>query len=189
MKKIIAPAFALALGLSLMSEVADALTHTVALNATVQAGCTVSTTTGTSGFTGINGTSSTFTTAVTGTTQAPCSGTLTFGALACTTTGVKVTLASTRLGLFVNGTEGNSLSKKMNYTATAKLNNTVVTTLATSQLNPSVNGQVAIPTTGTNNVSVDITFPGQVGELLPNGPLTAGVYSDTLTINIDGVTI
>jgi hypothetical protein len=186
MKNFLTLAGALALSLGLMSENAGALTHTVALNATVQAGCTTGAPTGTSGF-AISGSSSTFTTAVTGTTQAPSSGTLTFGSLACTTTAVKVTLASVRLGLFVTGTEGNSLSKKMNYTATAKLNSTVVTTLTTSQGNPSVNGQVTLPTTGTNSVIIDITFPGTTGELIPNGPLTAGTYSDTLTINIDGV--
>ena len=188
MKNLLLRAGALALGVGLISVNADAITHTVALNATVQAGCTASAPVGSPGFV-ISGNSSTFTTAVTGTTQAPSSGTLTFGSLACTTTGVKLTLASTRLGLFVNGTEGNSLSKKMNYVVTAKLNSSVVATLATAQNVPSQTGQILLPNPGTNNVIIDITFPGTVSELIPNGALTAGTYSDILTINIDGQTI
>jgi hypothetical protein len=75
----------------------------------------------------------------------------------------------------------------MNYTATAKLNSSTVVELATGQGVPSKNGQLSLPTTGTNNISIAITFPGTESELIPNGPLTTGTYSDTLTINIDGV--
>jgi hypothetical protein len=188
MKKFLVLSGALALSLGLMSADVGAITHTVALNATVQAGCTANAPTGTPGFS-ISGTSSTFTTAVTGTTQAPASGTLTFGSLTCTTNGVKVTLASSRLGLYVTGTEGNSLAKRMNYTVAARLNSTAIVTLDTVQGIASKNGQVTLSTSSTNNILVDISFPGTVGELLPNGALTAGTYSDTLTINIDGVTI
>jgi hypothetical protein len=179
-------AITLALGLGTLSGAAYAITNTMTINATVQAGCTANAPTGTTGFT-ISGTSSTFATAVTGTTQAPNSGTLTFGSVVCTTTGVKITLASARLGLYVTGTEGNSGSKRMNYTATAKLNSSTVVELATGQGVPSKNGQLSLPTTGTNNISIAITFPGTESELIPNGPLTTGTYSDTLTINIDGV--
>jgi hypothetical protein len=188
MKKIIAPAVALALGLSSFAAIANPISHTLTINASVQAGCTTTAPIGTAGFT-VNGTSSTFATAVTGTTQAPNSGTLTFGSLVCTTTGVKITLASARLGLYVTGTEGNSSSKRMNYTATAKLNSATVVELSTGQGVPSKNGQLSLPTTGTNNISIAITFPGTVSELIPNGALTAGTYSDTLTIGIDGVAI
>lgn len=188
MKNILTLASALALSLGLVSADADALTHTVTLNATVQAGCTTTAPTGTTGFS-ISGVTSTFTTAVTGTTQAPASGTLTFGDINCTTTGVKITLASARLGLFVTGTETQASAKRMHYTATAKLNSATVATLNTSQGVPSQTGQLALPTTGTNNVSIAITFPGTVSELIPQGALTAGTYSDTLTINIDGVTV
>lgn len=184
MKKLLFLSGALALGFGLMASNAGALTHTVALNATVQAGCSTTAPTGTSGFS-VNGSSSTFTTAVTGTTQAPNSGTLTFGSLACTTTAVRVTLASARRGLFVTGTETQGNAKRMHYMATAKLNSTTVATLSTSQGVPSQSGQATLPTTGTNSVLIDITFPGTEQELIPQGALTAGTYSDTLTITID----
>jgi hypothetical protein len=188
MRNFLTLAGALALSLGLISANAGAITHTLTLNATVQAGCTVNAATGTAGFS-VNGATSTFTTAVTGTTQAPASGTLTFGSLICTTNAAKVTLASTRLGLYVTGTEGNSLAKRMNYSAAAKLNSTTLVTLDTVQGIASKNGQAILSTSSTNNIFIDITFPGTVTELIPNGALTAGTYTDTLTINIDGVTI
>lgn len=188
MRNFLTLASGLALGLGLMSENAGAIPHTVTLNATVQAGCSINTPTGTSGF-AISGGTSTFTTAVTGTTQAPASGTLTFGSLVCTTNAVRVSLASARIGLYVTGTEGNSSVKRMNYQALAKLNNATLATLNTQQGVASQAGQAVLPGPGTNSVSVEISFPGTTSELLPNGPLTAGTYSDTLTINIDGVTI
>jgi hypothetical protein len=187
MKKTIAPAVALALGLSSFAAFANPISHSLKINASVQAGCTTTPPTGTTGFT-VSGTSSTFATAVTGTTTAPANGTLTFGTLACTTNGVRVSLASARMGLYVDGTEGNSLSKRMNYVATAKLNAATLVTLDTNQgITPSP-GQATLGT-GSNAITVAITFPHTGTALLPQGALVAGIYSDTITIAIDGVAI
>lgn len=180
---------ALALGLGLVSANAAPISHAVTLNATVNSGCTVGAPSG-PGFT-VSGASSTFATTVNGTTSVPASGTLTFGDIVCTTPRVRVTLASARIGLYVTGTEGNTNNKRMNYQAIARLNTTILTTLNTLQGVASQNGQSAVlPSgSGTNNISVEISFPGAPNELLPNGALIAGVYSDTLTITIDGTTV
>jgi hypothetical protein len=142
--------------------------------------------TGTNGIT-TSGNSSTFATQVTGTTQAPAAGTLTFGNISCTTNGIRVGLQSAKVGLYVGAVD--ALAKRMNYVATAKLGSTAVTTLATYQQSPTSTGQLTLPTSGTPSLAIEITFPGVVQELIPNGALTAGTYTDTLTINIDGVTI
>ena len=184
MKNILTLVSTMALGLAVTSTHADAFTHTVALNATVQAACTANTPAGTSGWV-VSGNSSTFTTAVSGTTPAPNSGTLTFGSLVCTTNNVKVTLTSQRNGLFVDGTQSTSGAKKMNYLATAKVNGSGAQTLDTSQGTFTTNVTRPI-ITGTNNVTVDITFSTDLNTLIPAGPLTAGTYSDTLTIGIEG---
>jgi hypothetical protein len=184
MKKFLGLASALALGL--YAQDASALTHTLTINASVAAGCTMTAPTGTTGIT-TSGNSSTFATQVTGTTQAPASGTLTFGNISCTTNGIRVGLQSAKIGLYVGAVD--SLAKRMNYVATAKLGTATVTTLATSQQIASQTGQVTLPSSGTPSLAIEISFPGTVSELIPNGALTAGVYTDTLTINIDGVTI
>ena len=185
MKKIVLmTALALAVGFGGVAASANPISHSLKINATVNPGCTAAGPSGTSGFS-VNGTSSTFTTAVTGTTQAPASGTLTFGSLVCTTPKVKITLSSARMGLFVDGTEGTSGVKRMNYLATAKLNSTTLTELSTQQGVNNKTGNANLAT--TNIITVAITFPGSVSELLPAGELTAGTYSDTLTINIDGL--
>jgi hypothetical protein len=188
MKRILASALALAVGFGGVTASAAPIGHSLKINAVVDPGCTVTGPTGTTGFV-VNGTSSTFTTAVTGTSQAPANGTLTFGSLACTTTGVKVTLSSARMGLYVDGQEGQASAKRMNYLATAKLNSAVLATL-TANVSAANNqsGQASL-ITGTNIIKIEITFPGSGTALLPEGALTAGTYSDTLTIGIDGVAI
>ncbi|MGF1618987.1 MAG: spore coat protein U domain-containing protein [Rhodomicrobiaceae bacterium] len=185
MKKILATALALAVGFGTVAASATPISHSLKINATVDPGCTANGPTGTAGFS-FSGTSSTFTTAVSGTTQAPASGTLTFGSLVCTTPKVKITLSSARMGLFVDGTEGNAGVKKMNYLATAKLNSTTLTELSTHQGVNNKTGNANLGT-GANTITIAITFPGSVSELIPAGELTAGTYSDTLTINIDGL--
>ena len=180
---------ALALGLGLVSANAAPISHTLAINATVNSGCSASAPTSTSAGLTVSGISSTFATTVSGTTSAPASGTLVFGDLVCTTPKVRVTLTSARTGLYVNGTEGNSNNKRMNYQALARLNSATLATLNTLQGAASQSGALTLPATGTNSISVEISFPGQPNELLPNGALTAGVYSDILTISIDGTTI
>lgn len=185
MSKVLISVIALMLGISATSVSATPISHELTINAVVDPGCTANAPTGTTGF---NGSGTTFTTAVTGTSQAPASGDLTFGNLVCTTTGVKVTLSSLRLGLFIPGTESISGAKKMNYQAKAKLNSTTLATLNTQQGVASTNGQSTLAT-GSNNIKIEITFPGTTQELIPNGALAAGTYSDKLTINIDGIAI
>jgi hypothetical protein len=94
------------------------------------------------------------------------------------------------MGLFKDGNLG-SLDKYMTYVATPKLNNTVIpnATLTAKLGNPNNRtGQISLPS-GSNEIRVSITFPGTESELIPNGALTAGTYTDTLTIGIDGVAI
>ncbi len=186
MKKLLVLAGILASGVTVAANQATAIQHNLAINATVQAGCSNSTPTGTTGF---NTGATTFTVAVTGTTQVPASGTLTFGALVCTTTKVKVSMSATNNGLYIPGQTG-SLDKRMNYNATARLNGTAMGSgYASMQGTPFVGPSTTLNTAGSNTITIDITFPTIINDLLPQGALTAGTYTDTLAITIDGVSV